>query len=434
MAHSFAALRSRAGLTVCALTVGALALACAAIVAFHHPRLPAPRPAARPAPARLAAAPLRIYLHSQSGRAALTLTTGAKSRAIDPSTGQLLATLPPVPSLEVSADYTNQVVVITGGNTRAAAPEIRLASDSGRIGIGARRYPGALIFRLLGTGVEVIDEVDVERYLDGVLPGEIPASFAPEAQKALAVAARTYSLRNRGKHAAEGADLCDGVHCQMYVGETAVSPAGLQAARATRGLCAWYEGELACTFYSADCGGQTASAADVPLPDMPSAPPAYLRPVRDRAAPGAPDYCRASPHHWWTADLPTRHVEAALDQDPETYVGALKRVAFTARDSTGRVTAVRLEGEDPVQGPVARTITGWAFRRAVGPRRVRSTLMNLEWETPDRIHLSGAGNGHGLGLCQIGANGMAGAPYHRNFRDILQHYFPGTTIAPVPTP
>src|SRR5262249_10976139 len=183
-------------------------------------------------------------------------------------------------------------------------------------------------------------------YLEGVLPGELPASFALEAQKALAVAARTYALRNRGKHADEGADLCDGVHCQMYLGRTDASPRGMRAVRETRGLCAWYRGDLVCTFYSADCGGESTDAAFVPLKDMPKEILPYLRPVRDCPRPGAPDYCCASRSHWWSAEIPKARLEALLNAAPETWVGHLKSITFTGHDASGRVTTVRLEGED----------------------------------------------------------------------------------------
>ena len=271
-----------------------------------------------------------------------------------------------------------------------------------------------------------------------MLPGELPASFAPEAQKALAVAARTYALRNLGKHAAEGADLCDGVHCQMYLGDTNASPPGRNAVRSTRGLCAWYQGELVCTFYSADCGGESTSAANVPLPDMPRRLPPYLRPVRDRPGPRSPDYCCASPSHWWSAQVSLARLQALLDASPQTWLGTLKSVAFTGRDLSGRVTRVRLTGAGPSLDPavpvlpIVRTMSGWEFRRLAGPRRLRSTLMRIVANDGKMLRITGTGNGHGLGLCQIGANGMAKT--HHTFRQILLHYYPGTDVAPIPLP
>ncbi len=372
--------------------------------------------------------PLRIVLRSASGRAGIALATTGGGKAVEPHTGRLLATLPAGATLFASADYESERVLLTGPGVKVWQPAIRLVGG-GLFRAGGRRYPGSLLLRLYGSGVQLVNEVGLEPYLEGVLPGEIPAAFGFEAQKALAVAARTYALRNREKHAEEGGDLCDGVHCQVYHGSTTASPRGTAAVRATRGLCCWYGDELVCTFYAADCGGQTTSARHVPLTDMPPVPPPYLRPVRDRPGPGMPDYCRASPSHWWSIQLGAAEVEAALNAQPETWIGALRTMQFARRDSTGRVTEVRLWGDDPNSGPFERTITGWELRRRVGPRRIKSTLMRIAAKSATGFRITGSGNGHGLGLCQIGANGMAQAPYRRSFRQILAHYYPGTRVA-----
>jgi stage II sporulation protein D len=383
--------------------------------------------------AELGVKPLRIVLRRASGRPWVSVQT-ASGVATDPRTGKVLARLP-AGELVLSADYQNQRVLVTGKGVKIWRPEVRLASRSGLLRAGSRSYRGCLLARLAGAGVQLVNEVDLERYLEGVLPGELPASFAMEAQKALAVAARTYALRNLAKHAAEGADLCDGVHCQVYLGCTNASARGRKAVRETRGLCAWYRGDLVCTFYSADCGGESTSAAWVPLKDMPREVPEYLRPVRDRPAPGAPDYCSASPSHWWSAEVPVHRIEAVLNQDPTTRIGRFRSIAFSGRDASGRVTSVRVEGLDEAAAPggarVTREMTGWAFRKRFGPRRIKSTLMRLAEQTGDRIRITGTGSGHGLGLCQIGANGMAKPPYRFDFRHILQHYYPGVEIAPL---
>src|SRR5207248_5513795 len=105
----------------------------------------------------------------------------------------------------------------------------------------------------------------------------------------------------------------------MSLGDTNASPPGRKAVRATRGLCAWYRGDLVCTFYSADCGGESTYGTDVPLPDMPRQPLPYLRPVRDCQGRGAPDYCCASPSHWWCAQVSLARLETLLNASPETW-------------------------------------------------------------------------------------------------------------------
>ena len=72
----------------------------------------------------------------------------------------------------------------------------------------------------------------------------------------------------------------------------------------------------------------------------------------------------------------------------------------------------------------------YAFRRAVGPRRLKSTFFTLKMVSPGQYRFAGSGYGHGVGLCQIGARAMAQHPYRRTFRQILAHYYRGVTVAP----
>ncbi|MBI3910047.1 MAG: SpoIID/LytB domain-containing protein [Armatimonadetes bacterium] len=420
------------------LSLAALALGCAA----NRPSLPrhpgAPpalaAPAPRPTPHPGSNPVLRIGLRKASGGVAVTVVPSARAMLVDAATGHRLAVLPSGQPARLVLDVHAGQIQIERPGPVIAAPSVRIQVRGGRLAIPTTsgRYPSPLLVYPAAGGLQVVNEVRLETYLEGVLPGELPPSFAPEAQKALAVAARTYALRNLDKHTDAGYDLCDGPHCQVYLGHTTASPRGLRAVRATRGLCVWFRGQLACTFYSADCGGQTTFAREVPLPDMPAPPPSYLRPVRDAPRPAGPDYCRRSSHHWWSARVPVAELEARLNEDPGTAVGKLLSARFGDRDVTGRVQRVFLEGE--VLAPtgatqrLTRMLSGWEFRRRVGPRQMRSTLAKIERVSPEEFRITGTGNGHGLGLCQIGADGMARPPYYANFRQILRHYYPGVQV------
>jgi len=79
--------------------------------------------------------------------------------------------------------------------------------------------------------------------------------------------------------------------------------------------------------------------------------------------------------------------------------------------------------------PVTRTMAGYAFRGAVGPRRLKSTRFTVTQVSPTLFRVTGSGYGHGVGLCQIGARGMALPPYRCTFRQILAHYYRGVTVA-----
>jgi stage II sporulation protein D len=379
---------------------------------------PGPLPQVLPPDGRM-----RIGLRRVSGKAVVQVQLSSAGTLLDGADGKTLAPLPPDRPLKLVADYSAGKVRVETPRGPVSRPEIVLTGGLVRIGKG--RYPGRIRVSLAGTGLQLVNDLDIEEYLEGVLPGEIPASFGAEAQKAQAVAARTYALVQRGKHGEF--DLCDRTCCQMYLGHHRASRPGLDAVRATRRQCLWSADELAYTFYSADCGGISTRVEHVPLRDKPDQPLPYLTVVRDSPGDGA-YYCRSSPYHQWTKRLSRDDIERRLNRDPETQVGRLKDLEVLEFDESGRVHQMRLRGEHQGQ-PVVRVTTGWAFRSAVGPITLKSTLFEIDEPVPGTYRFQGRGFGHGLGLCQIGANGMA--RHGKTYRQILAHYYPGTQIASV---
>lgn len=424
-----------------------MATVCGSVVAFRTLRPAAPR---AEAPARIAAPSaeataaerpvdgrIRIGLRSLNGQGSLQVTLPAGSRAVRTSDGRVLKRLPAGVPFKVIADYDTGQVVIRGEGASVQAEDLTL-SGSGLIRVGSRRrYPGQLRIRMEGTGLHLTNELDIEQYLEGVLPGEIPPSFGIEAQKAMAVAARTYALVQRGKHGEF--DLCDRTCCQMYLGHHRGSRRGLAAVRATRRQCLWSEDELVYAFYSADCGGISTRVEDVPLKDKPAEPLPYLVPVSDRG-PGGEDYCETSPYHDWTRRLKRDELEERLNSEPTTQVGRLVDVRVGQTDATGRMLTVivttkpKASAEIPIPAATAteQEMSAWEFRRSVGPMTLKSTLLTIDQPEPGLFRFRGKGFGHGLGLCQIGANGMA--RHGKGFREILSHYYPGTRVAPLADP
>jgi stage II sporulation protein D len=360
----------------------------------------------------------------------------------------------------LSAGPGDTVLFVSTGWS-AAARAARLEAGGGGFRLEGSHHTGALLCWRVGERVACAVDTPLEAYLRGVLPGEVPSAWPLEAQKALAVAARTYAQVSRGKHADEGFDLCDSTHCQMYLGRVPGAARSERAVRETKGLVALSAGQLIRAFYSADCGGKTANNEDVPFPDNPTGPEPYLRSVPDRPGPGLPDYCNRSPHHHWARTLTAGQIENALNSDPETAVGKLIDLQVTEVDASGRAKMIQVKGELPAEGqpglestpghlpplpaapnpqppapnagypqPVTRTLPGYAFRRAVGPRRLKSTLFTVMTVSPGIFRFTGSGYGHGVGLCQIGARAMAAPPYRRTFRQILAHYYRGVTVAP----
>jgi stage II sporulation protein D len=260
----------------------------------------------------------------------------------------------------------------------------------------------------------------LEDYVRGVVAAEGSMESEPEALKALAIASRTYALKNLGRHAREGYDFCTTTHCQRYRAVDLGSPAGVSSAvvdavEATKGeVLRDNNNELADSYFSASCGGATANLAAL---WGRSAPP-YLRGVRD-------EYCASEAHHSWTDVISRVQLLKALQTDPRTNVGErLVDVSVLRTDASGRAELISIEGNRRI------TIKGWDFKiivgRALGWNLLKSSRFRIS-RSGSNFVFRGSGFGHGLGLCQEGAHVMAarGASY----RQILAKYFPSTYIA-----
>ena len=116
-----------------------------------------------------------------------------------------------------------------------------------------KRYREALEIRP-GARLMVINELSVEHYVYGVAPTEVPASFHPEAQKALVVAARTYAVRSADRHRGDGFNMCDSIHCQGFSGADREADWARKIVDATRGEIITYKGKPIFACYSSDCG------------------------------------------------------------------------------------------------------------------------------------------------------------------------------------
>jgi stage II sporulation protein D len=257
-----------------------------------------------------------------------------------------------------------------------------------------------------------IVEVPLEKYVAATLAGESSLLRSDEATKAMAVAARTYALRLRGRHAAQGFDLCSSTHCQR-IDLSAATPRLEAQATSTSGELLWYKGKLAFTPYSRDCGGHTETAEAVwGGTDAP-----YLK-VHDDP------YClRAGNPDWkWTAD-PAR-IAAALKHSGLSTPAVLERIEIARRSPSGRALTLLLEGS----GEAVR-ITASTFRFAMGREIAWNTVQSDHYNVASvggRVAFDGRGSGHGVGLCQRGADQMG--VEGKNYRDILAFYFPGAEL------
>jgi stage II sporulation protein D len=276
----------------------------------------------------------------------------------------------------------------------------------------------------------VLNVVNVEDYLKGVVPAEI-GRLSPdetEALKAQAVASRTYALFQVSQNRDRKYDLEATVMDQTYSGVAAEDQQTNRAIQLTRGQVLTYKGKLICSYYSTNCGGRTEYVEKVW--DKPPEP--YLIPVDDDT------FCLWSKNYNWEE----RWSEHALENNIRTFLdsaqtfagkkcGTLLDLKIKERSPSGRVEwldVVTDEDTFPLRADKIR----WALRKGNGSNSILpSTNFDLEIVRGEdnaikQVIARGRGNGHGVGMCQAGAVGMARAGY--SYRDILSHYYTGVKI------
>ncbi|NOZ87105.1 MAG: SpoIID/LytB domain-containing protein [Deltaproteobacteria bacterium] len=246
--------------------------------------------------------------------------------------------------------------------------------------------------------------ISMESYLERVVSAETWPGWHIEALKAQAVASRSYALRKL-LHAKGGFDLKATVQDQVM--SKKVRPDAVQAVRLTRGLVLTYKGVPIRALFHSTCGGKTTYAERV----WPGEGVPYLRPVECH-------YCEISPRFLWQSRVPVgkaRKKLARLGLSP----GSPIKIEPLDPDEAGRCSKVRLGGKDGIIVPVQK------LRKVLGFDVLRSAIFSAKVKDGYLV-LEGRGAGHGVGMCQWGAEGMARKG--KNFREILEHYYPGTRI------
>jgi stage II sporulation protein D len=299
---------------------------------------------------------------------------------------------------------THAIVVVVPGGAGADAAELaaRLLvrhgvprrSDAIRVGIAGR------------DGGYAVRSMVVETYVSQVVAGEMGEAASP-ALEAMAITARTFVAANRGRHAADGFDVCDLTHCQVLARAT---PATDAAALATSDQVLVERGRPARVFYSSWCGGHTETPSRV----WPGAhDPAYL--------PAQPDpACADEPP--WTMAIAEPRLRQALEAAGLKGPG-VSAFSVASRQPSGRVQLLHAAGMTPdlVDANAFRTAAG----RLLGWQTVKSTMFDVRRSSSGYV-LTGTGSGHGVGLCIRGAMNRGRQGAGRD--EILSAYFPGLTV------
>jgi stage II sporulation protein D len=274
-----------------------------------------------------------------------------------------------------------------------------------------RSYPGLLRLSLESSVIKLLNEVDVEDYLPGVVEAEASGakSAALEAQ---AIVSRTWALASRRRHGTAGYDLCDLAHCQLYRGRGEASEASRGAVGKSKGLVL-LTGSVALrpAFFHAACGGHTSRAQDVFGEEGAGDAVTDVEKGVTR--------CHLAPDFEWTFTIDRPKLAAALGLKDEGNALEVLR-----RDGGGRIIELKAFGRRLSAGDFLSRLG-----RAVGWSEVKSAHFSVQ-ELEGVLHFTGRGRGHGVGLCQEGAKWLAEQGV--DAAGILQRYFPGTRLAPAP--
>lgn len=248
--------------------------------------------------------------------------------------------------------------------------------------------------------LQLVNTVDVEKYVGRVLMTEVGHNAADEFYKIQSIICRTYAALNHKRHVAEGFQLCDHEHCQVYSGLKKTSNEVVMATAATSGLVMLStENELVLSAFHANCGGQTANSADVWKEQK-----SYLTSVPDT-------FCISERSAKWELNMDVSEFLAQIGSS--TSADSINGFRFL---QTERQTELKLGSE---------SLNVNDLRRAL---RLRSTFFDLNIGN-GKVHFDGRGYGHGVGLCQQGAMKMT--EYGYNYSQILGYYYKGVSLVPI---
>lgn len=288
------------------------------------------------------------------------------------------------------------------------APLRIMPTGGARLHVAIRPYRGILELRRTPSGrLTVINELDLEEYLYGVLKMEVDPRWPPDALKAQAVAARTLALYSMNRFGAEGYDVRATTDSQVYGGIAAEDPRTTAAVEATRGQVLVFQSRPIFAAYHSDSGGYTEASEYVWGGTYP-----YLRGVAD-------PYTSAQP---WALRLDLSVLEERLRRAGKAVSGitAIEIADFTPSGRAGTLRITSAAGTVTVRATELRTI--------LGADALKSTFFSVRVGPDEQagVEFTGRGSGHGVGLSQWGARGMALGG--KGYLEILRYYYTGVSV------
>ena len=257
----------------------------------------------------------------------------------------------------------------------------------------------------------VINTLDLESYVKGVLYHEVPHRWPMNAIMAQAVATRTYALYRIGERGDQPYDVTSGIYSQVYGGRSAERYRTNIAADRTRGQILSYNGEILPAYFHSNCGGRTEDVAELWKNDLP--------PLKGVEC----GFCAGMPSYRWKKNFRSKDIQEKLNAKGFK-LGLIKEIAIVDRTKSGRIKNLKIT----TRAGASVMVPGIKFREIIGPNVLRSNLYEIEMKGY-YFDVIGRGWGHGVGMCQWGAYRMA--KKRHNYAGILKHYYPGAKIIKV---
>jgi stage II sporulation protein D len=288
---------------------------------------------------------------------------------------------------------------------------LRFRSAGEIIQVNSKGYRGWVEVRKKKNGLLlVVNELDIEEYLKGVVAAEVPPDWKYEALKAQAIASRTYAIYEKKAAGNRLYHILATEESQVYAGNKGEHPQTDRAVRETRGIVITYRGEIIPAFYHSSCGGHTENASELWGIDEP-----YLK--------GVDCECQEiSKYGLWEKRVPLAQMIRAMRKEGYRLHDILD-IGIGDITPAGRVKEVTI-----LCGGGKLLVPAEDLRAALGTTQIPSVFFELELSDQEAV-FSGRGKGHGVGLCQWGAEEMALRGY--DYKAILGHYYPGTNLTKI---